>query len=261
MTPCRVVYAGYFFGLLLFFLGGSARGGDLIRITNGEWPPYLSENLPCRGVASRIVTEAFALEGVTVEYGFFPWKRSLILAERGEWDGAAVWFRSPEREEAFYVSDPVIQSSYVFFHLKNVVFDWRTVDDLRDIKIGATAEYNYGEDFETAEKEGRIAVDRCASDELNFAKLLNGRFKIFPLDMEVGYAMLHKQFKPETVSLFTNHPRPLRRDTLHLLLSKKIEGNRQRIEQFNRGLKKLRDSGRIEQFLEESREIASPCRQ
>ena len=239
--------------IVLFLLVAPVWAVDTVRITNGEWPPYLSEHLPFNGVASRIVTEAFALEGVKVEYGFFPWKRSLALAETGEWDGSAVWFRSPEREELFYISDPVILSSYVFFHLKNYLFDWRTVDDLREIRIGATLGYNYGEPFEAAEKKGKITVDRCASDELNFEKLLNDRFKIFPVDMEVGYTMLHKQFKPETVILFTNHPRPLRQESLHLLLSKKVGKNKRLIELFNRGLQKLKESGRIERFLEESR--------
>jgi len=243
--------------IVLFLLVAPVSAEETVRITNGEWPPYLSEQLPFNGVASRIVTEAFALEGVRVEYGFFPWKRSLALAEMGEWDGSAVWFRSPEREESFYLSDPVILSSYVFFHLKNYLFDWRTMDDLREIRIGATLGYNYGEAFEAAEKAGAINVDRCASDELNLQKLLRDRFKIFPVDMEVGYAMLHKQFKPETVSLFTNHPRPLRQESLYLLLSKKLERNKRLIELFNRGLQKLKESGRIEEFQEESRRVTN----
>ena len=42
-----------------------------VRLSSGEWPPYTSENLPHFGLASRIVTEAFALKGITVEYGTF----------------------------------------------------------------------------------------------------------------------------------------------------------------------------------------------
>lgn len=238
---------------LLLVIASSISAQDTVRITNGEWPPYLSDKLKNYGVASRIVTEAFALEGIKVEYGFFPWNRSLVLAEKGEWNGSAVWFKSPEREELFYISDPVIQSRYVFFYLQNYSFDWKTTADLRDIQIGGTIGYNYGEAFETAEREGKIKVDRCASDEMNFNKLLNDRFKIFPVDMDVGYAILHKLFKPEIVSMFRYHPLPLRQDSLHLILSKKIEKNKQLIEVFNRGLKKLYESGKVEQYINESR--------
>ena len=54
---------------------------ETIRITNGEWPPYMSKKLKHYGLASRITTEAFASQGVKVEYGFFPWARSKLLVE------------------------------------------------------------------------------------------------------------------------------------------------------------------------------------
>ncbi len=38
-----------------------------IRISNGEWAPYMSENSAHYGLASHIVSEAFKLEGITVE--------------------------------------------------------------------------------------------------------------------------------------------------------------------------------------------------
>ena len=225
-----------------------------IRITNGEWPPYLSQDLKHYGLASRIVTEAFALEGISVEYGFFPWKRAFRLAEAGEWDGAALWLHSPEREALFYYSDPVVDSGYVFFHLKSYAFDWKTVNDLKSHVIGATLEYNYGEAFERAEAEGRINVERVHADELNFAKLLAERIQIFPMTEEVGYAMLHKNFKAEEVAKITHHSYPLRLHPLHLLLSKKKPKNKEYIVKFNAGLKKLRDSGKLEQYLQDARQ-------
>ncbi|MEE9297196.1 MAG: amino acid ABC transporter substrate-binding protein, partial [Phycisphaerae bacterium] len=65
----------------------AAQTSKTIRLTNGEWQPYLSKDSPHHGFASHIVTEAFALVGVEVEYGFFPWKRSFKLAKEGTWDG------------------------------------------------------------------------------------------------------------------------------------------------------------------------------
>lgn len=226
---------------------------ETVRITNGEWPPYLSKDLKGYGIASRIVTEAFALEGIKVEYGFFPWKRAFYLAEKGEWDGAAVWLRSPERERDFYLSDPIVKSSYVFFHLKSFGFNWKNIDDLRGLKIGATIGYDYGEKFEKAEKDGIINVVRVPSDEQNLMKLLHGRIDIFPLDMEVGYTMLYKMYKPETISMITNHSLPLRADPLHLLLTKKNGKNAKLMELFNKGLKKLGEKGEIDKFFEEAR--------
>lgn len=247
--------------LIIFFTVAPALGDEVLKITNGEWPPYLSKDLKYYGVASRIVTEAFAQEGVRVEYGFFPWKRALYLAEKGEWDGSAVWLRSPEREKLFYLSDPVIKSSYVFFHLKSFYFGWKKIDDLKGLRIGATIGYDYGEEFEKAEKDGVINVVRVPSDEQNLMKLLHGRIDIFPLDMEVGYTMLHKMYKPETVSMVTNSSKPLRADPLHLLLTRKNEKNAKLMELFNIGLKKLYEKGEIDRFLEEARQENIKIRQ
>ncbi|MCP4687520.1 MAG: amino acid ABC transporter substrate-binding protein, partial [Desulfobacterales bacterium] len=110
--------------LLLFLLCFASVGfaEETITLTNGEWPPYMSERLEHHGVVSRIVVEAFALEGVRVEYSFFPWIRALSLAKAGAFDGSVVWWKTPEREKDFFFSDPVLDVRYVFFHLKSNPF-------------------------------------------------------------------------------------------------------------------------------------------
>ena len=55
-----------------------------IRITNGEWEPFLSENSSEYGFGSHIVTEAFKLEGIEIEYGFFPWTHGFETAKSGD---------------------------------------------------------------------------------------------------------------------------------------------------------------------------------
>ena len=146
--------------VLLVLLLGSAQAAEQVRLTNGEWPPYLGETLPHHGVASRIVAEAFALQGIDVQWEFHPWARSLKMAEQGVRDGSAVWFHSPERERHFHISEPVVESGYYLFHRK-----------------------------------------------------------------------------------------PLRSDSLHLLLSREVPGNDELMQRFNRGLNQLRDSGKISQYL------------
>jgi polar amino acid transport system substrate-binding protein len=139
----------------------SAQTSKTIRLTNGEWQPYLSEDAPHHGFASHIVTEAFALVGVEVEYGFFPWKRSFKLAKEGTWDGSVVWVDSDERREYFLYSDPVVPSKMAFFHLKGSDFDWNSYEDLKGIRIGGTLEYAYGKEFDAAEKAGIIRTNRA----------------------------------------------------------------------------------------------------
>ncbi len=222
---------------------------EKIRITIGEWPPFISEHLKHYGVISHIVTEAFALEGIKVEYGFFPWKRAYIYAEKGKWDGTAGWSPFPERGKVFYMSNVIHADKNVFFHLKSYRFDWNTIDDLKGIPIGGTIGFKYGEEFENAKKAGKIKMQYVAHEEYNFSKLLLGRIKIFPDSKEVGYFLLHKHFSPEEVQLFTHHPKHLYMETMAVLLSKKIKRNQRMIQFFNRGFQRLKDNGMLDQYL------------
>src|SRR5690606_20374102 len=202
-------------------------------------------------VASRIVEEAFGLEGIRVQWEFYPWARALRSAERGKSDGSAVWLRSPEREQAFFISDPVVESGYYLFHRRDQAVDWHEVADLAGLRVGGAIDYDYGQAFQQAEREGRLRVKRLSSEEQGLRMLLAGRLDLFPMDKVVAFDMLHGQFSQEERSRLTYHPRPLRSDSLHLLLSKRVAGNAERMARFNRGLKALRESGKVAQYLME----------
>lgn len=244
MKNANLALAALSYLAVMSILPLQAEPKTVVRVTNGEWPPYLGESLPHRGLASRIVTEAFAVTGIEVEYGFFPWSRALKLAEIGEWDAAAVWLPSPERSLAFRVSDPVIDARYVFFHLRERKFSWKSVADLKGLKIGATISYHYGKEFQDAEKAGIISVERVPTDEQNLKKLLLGRIDIFPMDDIVGREMLKSILPPEKADSVSFHPTPLHSDPLCLMISRRIPGSAELAAKFNRGLATLRASGR-----------------
>lgn len=222
---------------------------ETIRLTNGEWSPYMGEKLPHQGVASRIVSEAFASEGIEVQWMFYPWARALQSAELGKSAGAAVWRHNPEREQAFFVSDAVVESNYYLFHRKDQPFDWQTVDDLQGRRIGAAIDYDYGADFQAGERSGHLQVKRLSNEEQGLRMLLAGRLDVMPMDKVVAFDLLRGNFSREERAQLTFHPQSLRDDSLHLLLSRQVPGNEAMLERFNRGLKTLRDSGRVSQYL------------
>ncbi len=242
-----------FFCLLVLMLSANMLSAETtIRITNGEWEPYMSEYSPHYGLASHVVSEAFKLEGVKVIWEFFPWKHSLIMARAGkDWDASCCWWPSQEIGQDFLISEPVCKSSVVFFHLKSYQFDWASIDDLKGLIIGGTFEYEYSDEFMAADRQKRINVDWVAVDEINYRKMLAGRISIFPNDPIVGYSQIRNTFSPEEAALFTHHPRELQSTTLSLIISRQSEDGRQLMAKFNSGLKKLKASGRYERMLED----------
>ena len=86
---------------------------EVRRIAVDEWPPYQSLTSKYYGGVNRIIMEAFGVEGVKVEYGWFPWKRSLLYAQNGKWDGAAELNRyaeksNPVRKQSIQLIPPII---------------------------------------------------------------------------------------------------------------------------------------------------------
>ena len=228
----------------------SASAGETVRLTNGEWQPYLSEHVPHYGMSSHIITEAFALVDVEVEFGFFPWKRSYELAKKGEkWNGSAVWYYSDERARNFYYTDPVTQAELAFFHLKDTSFDWETIGDLKGIRIGATLEYHYGAEFHDAVEAGVIRADFVATDELNLKKLLKGRIDVFPGEVVVTYAQIRDTFTEEDAMRFEHHPKLIRSAQLHLILAKANPDSERLVELFDKGLRQLKESGRYDEIV------------
>lgn len=235
--------------VLLVLLFGSTQAAEQVRLTNGEWPPYLGETLPHHGVASRIVAEAFALQGVEVQWEFHPWARSLKMAEQGQRDGSAVWLYNPEREQRFHISEPVIESGYYLFHLKDQAFDWDGIEDLHDLRIAGIRGYDYGEAFQRAEAAGELEVMRLNGDEQGLRQLLAGRIDLFPVDKVVGFDLLYRKFSAAERQHLSFHSKPLRSASMHLLLSREVAGNAELMQRFNLGLAQLRDSGKISRYL------------
>ncbi len=243
--------------LTLFVLALPSNGGasETIRLTNGDWAPYLSKTMKHHGVSSHIVTEVFASMGVKTEYGFFPWSRAYKLAKDGDWHGSVVWQPSEERRKAFYFSqEPVLNQSRVFIHLADYAFDWKTIDDLAGIEIGGTIEYLYGEAFQKAEAEGKIMVERVPTDLINIRKLLKKRVDIIPMEKQVARHLIKTDFTPDEARSITFHPRPLTQDAYHLILSKRFERNKTLIKQFDEHFRKYKASGRYDQLMKDAME-------
>ncbi len=231
-----------------------AQARETIRLTNGEFAPYQSKTLKHYGVLSRIVFEAFAMEGVDVEYGFFPWRRAYDLARSGEWDGTLAWQKTDERAEHFLFSDQLYTSRQVFFYFIENDFHWKSYDDLARYAIGVTLGYTYGEEFDERVREGDLRIQSASTDELNFNKLLMGRIDAFPCNIEVGYYLLRTKFGPTGGDLIAHHPKFLTPGApLYLMISKEIEKGEHFIEVFNRGLYKLKENGMFDKFVLESR--------
>lgn len=251
----------FVFPLVAVFLSGTAAGEELaasihsnerqnvVRLSSGYWPPFLSPELPEFGIGSNIVTKAFEIMGYSVEYGFYPWKRSFDLASKGYWHGTLLWVKTPEREKLFYYSLPVIESKYVLLHLKSFKLVWDSIEDLEPFKICAAQGYYIDEAFEASEKKGLLKIDRVPSESQCIDLLLRNRVDVVPINLAVVHSILKEHFNPYQIGKLTYNPKILRSSSTHLLLSKKIPQNEMLMNAFNKGLLKLKENGLLDKYL------------
>ncbi|AZZ90176.1 transporter substrate-binding domain-containing protein [Hahella sp. KA22] len=253
MNTClwRFLLLGWALSLMSFAHAADAK--RVVRLTNGEWPPYVSQDLKYDGVVSLIVKEAFASEGYEVKFTFLPWKRALQSAQDGEWDGSILWAYREERTQYFIYSDPISSTQYVFFHLRNAEFDWKDFSDLKKYRFGLTLGYNYNDKFMDMVRNEEIAHDYASDIVSSFKMMFKHRVDVVPEDVEVGYFILSSEFAPGVDRMVTSHLKPLSEEKHYLLISRRVPDANELIEAFNRGLKKMRASGRLESLFEKSR--------
>ncbi|OUS27292.1 hypothetical protein A9Q99_14850 [Gammaproteobacteria bacterium 45_16_T64] len=220
-------------------------------IATGEYSPFVSKNLKHQGYVSHIISRAFELEGYTVTYKYFPWKRAYESTKKGEFDATSFWYQSDERKQDFIYSYAVNTEKTVFFYRKDKPLkDWNTMADLEGFKIGATIGYTYTKDFWAAAKEGVINVSETAKDAANMKKLVSARIDLFPAGIVLGNTLLHKNFAASMVSTIDYTTKPLVATTGHLLFPKVNPNSKQLVTIFNRGLQKLNKSGELEKMFD-----------
>ena len=259
LNVVRLIVVSCFLAGLLVFSATATLASDpsRIRIATEEYPPYTSSGLRHFGIDAHIIQKAFELEGVEVVYEFMPGARAFQATLKGHFDATVPWAMREDRKQHFHFPDPLIAvDDEFFFHRKDLKFSWNARKPdyslLKGKNIAAINGYDYGPAFQTAEKDGVINVTRVRKLELGFKMLTAGRVdlviskervamfelqKLHPNGSGKKFARTRERFSPKSFD--------------YLIVSKKAPNAAFFVEAFNRGLAKLKASGRYERFLQD----------
>lgn len=237
--------------LLIFSCLSVAQDKKHVSIAAGEYLPWSSEKLEGGGFLHRIITEAFELQGVTVEYTYYPWARSYEQAKAGKYDAASFWACSVDRQEFFYCSNPIGKEDVVFFyHRDKPLGSWQRLQDLKGYRIGATQGYTYTRDFWDAANSKLLDVRVVNRDELSMKMLLRQRLDLVVMGYVAGVSLINTNFKPVEIAQIRSHSNPLTSLTFHLLVPRNAKNGKELIKEFNAGLIKLRASGKYQEHFQ-----------
>lgn len=227
--------------ILTFSLILSAKA-DTITLANGEWAPYLGEDLPEGGPVAHLVAEAFATQGWTVRYEYLPWKRGYNMAETGDLDGSIVWSRNAEREAVMHYSDPVLNLDTVVFYANDRPIDWDQPADLKGLRLGGVIGYDYS----FVKPDDGYDVSYIGEPINNYRKLMADRLDGVMEERLVGLNLAREAGVFDQVSY---HPKNIKSEPYFLIVGKANPRGAEIIEVFNRGLRALKDTGRYDSLL------------
>jgi len=250
MKTLRIILLSYFFLFSSFSL-------ETIELATEEYPPFTSKNISHQGFVSKIVKQSFEAVNIKINYKFYPGARAFKLTKDGVHIGTVPWSLRKEREAFFYYSDPVaVADIEMFFVLKSSYFSWeprkQNFNDLSKFSIGGVRSYNYGEEFQEAEKNGIIKVQRVTDVRQNFRKLFNKRIDVVIGHKQVAMHHLNNSFSKSHKYRIKSFPVKIESEGFYYILFSKANPRGEEMkDKFNEGLSIIKRNGEYDKILKE----------
>ena len=238
-------------GLLITSI--SVQAQTKITISTGEYAPFSGVNLKNDGFVNQVISEAFALNDIKVEFIYLPWRRAYNSAKNGDYDASSFWFLSEERQKDFLMSDPVSNDPLVLIQsTKSDVINWDKIEDLSGRSIGYTSGFTYPDNLMDAITKGDIKGQTAQDDRGSMKKILVNRVELFVISQTVAYTLAQELTNENFDNNFMVSGKALKDVTGHLAISRNGKNNPEELLRiFNKAIQQLRDSGRYQELLDQ----------
>ncbi len=220
-----------------------------ISIETLEWPPNISANLPGYGLTGAMVKAAFEAAGHTVKIQFLPWTRALNDVLEGRADVVMGAYYNEQRAKDYIFSDLIYHVDVGLIARPGLnKKDYVSLQELVPYKIGITRSYANSEEFDAARYLKKITA---ATPTLNIRKLYRGRIDMAVMSFDsFRYEAEKEGFCPDRVTFV--HP-PLQRHGLYIMGSRNISDGQEIIDDFNKGLKAIKENGTFDSVMNKYR--------
>jgi len=262
-TRLLFIYIKLLILILIIIPATQALSAETIRDLRGGWylwKPYQYEKRVgdlkhLTGLDIKLVSTIFQNAGYRINYDEVDWKEHQIDIKNGKRDIAAGAFRTREREEYAYLSEPYRKETVALYVLANTKNKFKSVDDMlkqfraNNFKLGVIDGYIYGPDcmeYINAPENQSIIIP-VKNDYVNFDNLLDGRIDGFLVDRLVGATILWEQGWRNRVK---EYPMIIYSEDIHVLFSKK-NCSLEMVRDFNVSLSQMRESGKYKQIFGE----------
>lgn len=195
------------------------------------------------GLNVDIIIEAFQIMDTPVQFLRTPWKRSFHYLKDGTVTALCAGFKTPERETfCIYPHEPLSMETNVIFSVGDTKHAINSLEDLRGLAVGVTAEYSYGPTFDAFEGLDKHILP---TDTKLLGMLQHGR-----LDVAVGNRIVLNHLARELGT--ANNLKPLyvlNSMPQYLIFSRSLGQKAQEIaDRFDQAMSQLHENGTLKRI-------------
>lgn len=239
--------------LILFYIiiVSMLYGKEKVFFVEDPWPPYSMGKLsskPTSGIAVELIEEIFKNK-YDLEMKLYPWKRAILLAKNGLADGLILTLETEKRKKFFVFSDPLIEDNILIFQKKDKKeITYRSLEDLKGLKIGVILGSAYSNEFQKKVKSGILNVEAVSNIETNIKKLINDKIDVLLLSQIVSQKIL--KMDPTLKKEIRPLGKPLVSKKFKIAISKRsFLSKEENIAYINKRIKKLKKSGKLKAII------------
>lgn len=229
---------------------------NVITIRADEWMPFNGKpGSDTPGFMVEVLKEIFESQGYVINYRIMPWNRSLKQVKGGHYDGVigATFFEAPGfvfPEEPLYTMPPDN-----FYVLDTTGWRYTGIESLESVRIGYMIEYDCGDEKINAyleKNKGTVHVQIAGGDnplDDNIKKLFTGRLDTLIASPPVlSWKLKAMNIAPGRIISAgvlgtTTDP------NIYAAFSPAKETSKKYADMFDKKMKELRASGRLEELL------------
>jgi polar amino acid transport system substrate-binding protein len=233
---------------------------ESVRIAMAEWPPLSATALPQHGVLAQVINEAFATQGMTVQYGFFPAEEAYAHVKEGRWQASGAWQRTQEREAECWFSGVIYRSQTVLLYNRSKPITWdgsvAGAEQLKGLRIGIAPGSSKLAELEEAEQRGWVRYEE-GDGTLNLHKLAAAQIDAIQINQDVANHSINQHLSAvEQASLAMTQA--YHTEDYHLAFSRRLSESERLQQAFAQGLRQLKESGRYAQIWQTFSPPAAP---
>tara|TARA_R110000868_G_scaffold258137_4_gene515392 strand:+ start:865 stop:1554 length:690 start_codon:yes stop_codon:yes gene_type:complete len=212
---------------------------DTVSMACNHFPPLKIEH-PVDGYIGadiEVLNSVLALASKKLVTTYFPWKRALLLAQKGDFDGLCSCSYTKDREVDFYFSDEIGRNSIGIYSINKT--KKKGLVSLKGLTIGVVRGYN----LETELRKVSIKTI-TGSSELNLLRMLEAK----RIDAVYAYKTVVSELAKSNEFIRKFNYSEISSAPYYTCFSKKKSDSKGLLIKFNKSLKTIKENGDFEKI-------------